>query len=169
MDLLQIILRLIHVVGGIFWVGAMVFVSFFLGPAITDVGPDGGKVMAAIEKRNFMTIMPLVALLTILSGLWLFMRASTGSGEFMRSGAGMAYSLGALCAIVAFIIGMTITRPSMMKVTQLAPAIAAAPESERPAMMAKLQALRARGSKWARIIGVLLLLAATAMAVGRYV
>ena len=52
MELLLLVLRLVHVVGGILWVGFAVFVPFYLAPAIAEVGPDGGKVMAALQRRS---------------------------------------------------------------------------------------------------------------------
>ncbi len=63
MDWLMVVLRLVHVVGGVLWVGMMAFTVVFLAPAIADVGPDGGKVMAALQRRRVMTVMPIIALL----------------------------------------------------------------------------------------------------------
>src|ERR687891_465683 len=47
-----ILLRLVHVVFGALWVGMVVFTTFFLAPAVQDTGPDGGKVMAALQRRG---------------------------------------------------------------------------------------------------------------------
>ena len=70
--------RIIHVLGGVIWVGSMFFVSVFLIPAMTEAGPDAAKVSAALNRRNWMVVVPVIALLTILSGLWLYWRASSG-------------------------------------------------------------------------------------------
>jgi len=51
------------------------------------------------------------------------------------------------------------TRPAMMKAEQLS----------REGNMAEAQAYRDRGARWGKIIGFLLLGAATMMAIGRYV
>jgi hypothetical protein len=170
MDATLIAFRLVHVLSGVFWVGAMVFLAAFLVPSVNDVGPDGGKVIAALSKRRFMNIMPVIAGLTILSGLWLYWRASTGfSTDYMKSGPGHAYALGALCAITAFIIGMTVTRPAMLKALQLGQAAATAEPGEREKILATAKAIRERGAKAGNIIALLLLIAAAAMAVGRYV
>ena len=48
MNWLQIILRFVHIGAGATWVGMMTFATFFLAPALGDVGPEGGKVMAAL-------------------------------------------------------------------------------------------------------------------------
>ncbi len=74
MNWLMIVLRLIHVGGGAMWVGMMAFMTFYLTPALAEAGPDGAKVMAALQKQRIMVVMPIIALLTIGSGLWLMMR-----------------------------------------------------------------------------------------------
>ena len=102
MDYGLLLARIIHVLTGVFWVGAMVFVSGFLIPSLAEVGPDAGKVMAALQRRKFMVIVPVVATFTILSGIWLYWRASSGfQMEYMKSGPGHAYAFGAIFAISA--------------------------------------------------------------------
>src|SRR6266480_6244219 len=97
MNWLMLVLRLIHIGGGAVWVGMMVFMVFFLTPAIAEAGPaEGGKLMAALQRRRIMVIMPVIALLTIGSGLWLMQRVYVG----------VALNLGATAAIVAFLIGV---------------------------------------------------------------
>ena len=161
--------RIIHVVGGVIWVGSMFFVSTFLIPSLTEAGPDAGKVMAALNRRNFMIVIPVIALLTILSGLWLYWRVSAGyDPAYMRSGPGQAYGLGATMAIIAFIIGMTVTRPAMVKSGKLMASAATASPAEREAMMVQAQAARARGARWGKVIVFLLIGAATLMSLGRY-
>lgn len=162
--------RIIHVLTGVFWVGAMAFVSAFLIPSLAEAGPDAGKVMAALQRRKFMIVMPVVGVLTMLSGIWLYWRASSGfQVDYMKSGPGHAYAFGALFAIAAFVVGMTYTRPAMMKATELGQAAANASEADRPAIMAQVQALRVRGARGGRLVAWLLALAALTMAVGRYV
>ena len=170
MDAGMITARLIHVVGGALWVGAMVFVTAFLAPAIRDAGPDGAKVMGGIARRRFMQIVPAVAILTLLSGIYLYWRVSAGFDyNYLKSGPGHAYAMGGILAIVAFVIGLTITRPAMMKSMSLAQSAASASPEERDAMMAQAQALRARSAKAGVIVAWLLVMAVIAMAVGRYV
>ena len=170
MDATMILLRIVHVVGGVFWVGAMLFVSLFLMPAVTDAGPDGGKVMAGIQRRRFMTIVPIIAITVMLAGIVLYWKASAGfSIEYMRSGAGHSYAFGGIAAILGFIIGMTVTRPSMMKVTQLSQGLQNAEPSERERLMADIQRLRNRANTGSKYITALLLISALTMAIGRYV
>lgn len=169
MDTSMVVGRLIHILAGVFWVGTMVFVTTFLIPAIRDTGPDGGKVMAALTRRRFMQVMPVIAILTILSGLHLLGKVSNGfQVEYLKSGPGHAYGVGGGLAILAFIIGIAVTRPAMMKAVKLAESAASASEDERPVILAKAQASRARGARAGIVVAWLLVLATVAMAVGRY-
>jgi len=43
----MLVLRFSHLFFGALWVGMMAFQTFFLMPALAEVGPDSGKFMAA--------------------------------------------------------------------------------------------------------------------------
>jgi uncharacterized membrane protein len=155
MNWLMLVLRLIHVGGGAMWVGMMAFMVFFLTPAIAEAGPEGGKLMAALQRRRIMVVMPVIALLTIGSGLWLMMRAYGGPGNMAGSRMGIALNVGATAAILSFLIGIIFMRPLMMR------AMTATDPAEA-------QRLRARGAMLGRLVARLLMLALGAMAVARY-
>jgi len=156
MDWLMIVLRLIHVGGGAMWVGMMAFMTFYLTPALAEAGPqESGKVMAALQKQRIMIVMPVIALLTIGSGLWMMMRLYGGPGNIAASRMGMALNLGAMAAILAFLIGIIFMRPLMMR------AMTATDPAEA-------QKLRARGAMLGRVVARLLMFALAAMAVARY-
>jgi hypothetical protein len=170
MDPLVLVLRFVHVVFGALWVGMMTFGTFFLMPAVQEVGPDGGKVMAAIQRRGLMTFMPILAIGTLISGIWLYLRASAGmAAEFGRSPTGMAFGLGGLAALVAFILGVAVLRPMMMKAMALGQTAAAAPTpADRERVMGEAARLRVRSANVSRLTAYLLFFAVTAMAVARY-
>jgi uncharacterized membrane protein len=165
-----VILRLLHVVLGAFWVGTFIFVALFLSPSVAEAGPDGSRVMAGVQRRGFMQIMPLVGLVTMLTGLWFYWRDSGGfTPAWSRTPMGMAYSAGALAAVVAFTIGLTITRPTTIRIGELAGRVSqTADPTERDALLAQLGALRKRSSIGSRLVALLLTLATAFMAVARY-
>jgi uncharacterized membrane protein len=169
-DPLVIVLRLIHVVAGAIWVGMVVFSTFFMLPAIQEVGPDGGKVMAAVQRRGLMTVLPILALAALISGVWLYIRDAAGMhAEFARSPVGMAYGLGGLAAIVAYALGVAVMRPSMLKTMALGQSLSATTSAEeRQSVMAEMQRLRGRATASGRATAYLLLFAVAAMAVARY-
>jgi uncharacterized membrane protein len=170
MDLLLIFMRLLHVLLGVFWAGTAFFNAFFLMPAMRDAGPDGAKVGAALLRRGMLNALPIAAVLTIVSGLWLYYRVSIAfQPAYMGSGPGMAYGIGAVAAILALAIGLTLVRPTMTKVATLAPLVATAPANERETKAAQLQALRSRAATLNLVVTVLVAVAAITMAIGRYV
>jgi hypothetical protein len=169
-DPLVIVLRFVHVVFGALWVGMVFFSTFYLLPAVEEVGPDGGKVMAAIQRRGLLTVMPLLAIGALVSGVWLYIRAAAGMpAEFGRSPVGLAFGLGGLAGVVAWILGMTVMRPSMMKAMALGRSLGpSAGAEERQHVMGEVQRLRGRAAAAGQATAYLLLFAVTAMAVARY-
>lgn len=158
--MLLIILRLVHIVLGALWIGFAAFGPMFLMPAIQDAGPDGGKVMQGLMKRGLMTVMPILAIATLVSGFWLYWIVSHGmDAAYMRSRMGMALGTGGTLATVAFLLGITIVRPSMMKSAQL---------MQSGGDKAEAQRLRERAATMNRVVAMLLILAVSAMAVARY-
>lgn len=161
MGVLLLTMRVLHIVLGVFWAGTLIFNAIFLVPAIRDAGPEGAKVVAGLMRRRFLDVMPAVAALAIASGLWLYWFDSAGfQPSFMRSSMGRTLGIGAAAAIAAFVLGVGILRPAMLKAAAL---------SQNPAQLPAAQALRMRAAAVGRIIAVLLAVAAAAMAMARYV
>lgn len=170
MNLLLLVMRLLHIGLGAFWVGTMIFVTAFLFPAVRDAGPDGAKVVAGLARRGFLVVMPVVAGLTILSGLWLYWRVSGGfQPAFMHSRMGITVGFGAAAAIAAYVIGVAVVRPAMTQATALGESAARASAAERDAQLAAAQGLRVRAAAAGQVVAVLLVLAVAAMALARYI
>src|SRR5947208_12516610 len=92
--------------------------TFFLMPALAEVGPDSGKLMAALMRRRIPVILPIVALITLVSGFWLFQRLSGGApAGLMRTPIGLAFGSGGLAALLAFLLGVVVMRRAMMRST----------------------------------------------------
>ena len=63
------VLRLIHILGGVFWVGGVLTMAFFVGPAVGAVGEAGQKFMAQfVSKSRFPQRTTAEAIRTILAG-----------------------------------------------------------------------------------------------------
>ncbi|MGH7676688.1 MAG: hypothetical protein ACREMV_15595 [Gemmatimonadales bacterium] len=169
--LLMIALRLVHVVLGVFWAGTLIFVATFLNPAVRAAGPEGGRVMLRLQERGFMTVMPVVAALTILSGLALYWRISGGlQGVWVGSRMGIAFAAGGVASIVAFVIGVFVMRPAALRVAVLVAGLEQVAEGPaRQARQAEIQALRLRNAAATRWVAGLLGIAVVTMAVARYV
>ena len=171
MDVTVILLRLVHVLCGVFWAGALMFVVLFLEPSIRASGPEGAKVMRALIQRKYLNVIPIIGALTILSGLWLMWIFSGGfAAAWFKSGAGLVLTLGSVAAFVAFMIGVHVLRPTVLRIGPLAQAAAEAPPgAEKDAKLGQVQALRRRALMSGRWVGSLLAVAVVAMGIARYV
>ena len=166
----MVALRFIHVVFGALWVGMAVYTAVFLMPAIQEAGPNGGKVMMALQRRGILTVLPVLAVGTLVSGLWLYWRVSGGlTAGFLISGPGLAFGSGGLASIVAYGLGITTMRPAMLRVAALMQGLGSvSSEPDRQVRMADIQRLRGRAALTGRLVAGLLILAVSAMAVARY-
>jgi len=165
-----IFLRLVHIVIGVFWVGAVVFIAFLLFPAIRESGPAGGAVMQRLMARGVNLWLMAAAILTVLSGLALYWHDSAGfsSSEWLGSGPGRTFGLGAVLAFIGVGIGMGVNSRAAKQLGELTARIQAAGRPPTPDETAAIQRLQDRLGKGAVAAGVLLLLAAAAMATARY-
>lgn len=165
-----IVLRLLHVVGGVVWVGGVVLMHFVLLPSVTQAGPAAGPVMAAIPQQRLFRWLPAIAVITMLAGLRLLWVTSAGFAKaYFLTWPGHTYSVGALLAIVGFMIAMLVGRPSAMRAGQLVGQMAGvSDEAERARLQAEVGRLRARAGRFGALSIVLLLTATAAMAVARY-
>ena len=167
--MLTIVLRFAHVFFGALWVGMMTFQVFFLTPTLTEMGPDAGKVMAGMMKRRIPVIVPIFALIAIISGMWLFQRMSGGNmAALMATPMGQGFAWGGAISLLAFLIGVAVMRPMMMKSMKLMAEITSAPPPQRSGMQAEIQKLRARATVLGNVVTVMLLLTLGLMAVARY-
>ena len=168
---MYLLARITHVVLGTFWVGTVVFTAFFLMPSVAEAGPDGAKVMAGLMRRKFMNVVPIVAIVNVISGLWLFWRMTSG---FDRTLSGtpnaMVFGTGGIIAIVALHIGLLSMRRNVLRAGALAAKAGALPDgAEKAALMAEAMARRKRAMKAGPIVAVMLLVTTALMAIGHYV
>jgi uncharacterized membrane protein len=165
-----IILRLLHIVLGVFWVGAVAFIAFLLFPAVRESGPGGGTLMQRLMARRLNLWLMAAAILTVLSGLALYWHDSAGfsSHVWLASGPGRTFGLGAVLAFVGIGVGMGVNSRAARQLGGLTAGIQAAGRPPTPDETAAIQRLQNRLAKGAVIAAVLLLLATAAMAAARY-
>jgi uncharacterized membrane protein len=165
-----IALRLIHILCGVLWAGGIFTLALFILPAVNASGPEGGKVMRQIAATNhYATVMTTAATLNIIAGLLLYWKDSNGlSMDFIGSPQGIAVTLGATLAIIAYILGLSINRPGVLRMTAIGNEIAAAGGKPTEAQMAELGTLRKRISISTKYMAWLLGITVSAMAIARY-
>lgn len=165
-----LVFRIVHVVIGVFWVGAVVFIAAFLMPSVRAAGPAGGAVMQRLIQARLSLWLMGAALLTIISGFGLYWHDSAGfQSAWLGSGPGRVFGLGGVFALAAVVVGMTVNSPAARRLGEVSGRVQASGRPPAPDDLAAIQALQgrlARGTIWA---AVLLGLATLAMAVARYV
>lgn len=170
MDIYLILLRIIHIFGGIFWVGATVINSVFLVPALRSSGPEGQKFMQSLMvHQRFPIAIAVSAWLTILAGVLLYWRDSGGLQiSWITSSVGLGFTVGALAALVGFVLGALVLGPTARQLGELNGRFHASGEPPTAGQRAEITRLNARMGKAGGINMILLMVALLAMATARY-
>jgi len=168
---MMIVLRVVHILLGVFWAGGAFFAAMFLVPSVRAAGPAGGPVMKQLmEVRKFPIYAMVFGLLTVISGLWMYFQDnSISGGVFAKSHAGMTYGLGAITAILTLVVGATIMGPTSGKMSKLMGQIATQGGPPTPEQQGMIKQLQERLGLGARLASGLLLITVITMAIGRYV
>jgi hypothetical protein len=165
------LLRVVHIVAGAFWVGAVTLLAFVVLPAVMALGPAGGSFMEQVTRvRKLPVILNLVIVLNILSGVALYWRDSGGfSAAWIRTGTGMTFGLGGILGIAVAILGAAVNAPAGIRLGALAGEIRASGGPPTAAQQAEVARLQNRLKNAAVVAAVVLLVATALMAVARYV
>jgi hypothetical protein len=168
---LTLVLRFIHIVGGVFWVGAVFLQVGFIFPTIQETGATGGRFMQELMRRRRLPVyMNAAAGLTMLSGIIMYARmAAMTNGAWAETRAGMTFGIGGLATIVAAIIGGAVVGRGAKRLAAIGGSVQASggpPSAEQSAEITSIQ-----GRMWGamRVVAALLLFAVTSMAIARYV
>jgi uncharacterized membrane protein len=166
-----LVLRLVHIIFGIIWVGGGVFVAFFLIPALATNRQVMPQVMEGLQRRGAFILIPTAGLVTILAGVRLLWIDSVGfSDSYMQTGPGRAFSIGGTAAIIALLFQVFVARPAGIRLGAIAAQLAASPPpNERDRLSAEAERLRRRNAIGTLAAVVFGLVAASAMAIARYV
>ena len=163
-------LRLVHIVCGVFWAGTALFTVLWLEPSVRAAGPAGGQVMQRLVERRYALAMPVTALLTVISGIALFLRLAAGDVRgLLHSSVGASFALGGSAAIISFFIGVLVIGPAgMQSIRAMGEAAQASDEAARQRHLATAGALRDRMAIAARTAASLVTVALVMMSVARY-
>ena len=169
MDLYLIVLRIFHIVAGVFWAGGAFALVGFISPAATQAGPAGGKFMQRLTlgTRWIMTV-SAAAGVSVLTGVLLYWRASGGlRPEWITTGTGIAFTVGGLAALIALFVGVQVAGNSR-KLAELGQRIEAAGGPPSPQDASQLAALQARLQTLGTVTATLLVITLLTMASARY-
>lgn len=160
------LLRIIHIVGGVFWVGGALIMTFFIVPTIGATSEAGQKFVAHLMNNlKFSNRMSAAAGSTVLAGAILYWIDSQGlTSPWMKSGAGIGFTIGAVFALIGLVTGMLMGR-STKAMAGLGGKMQGQPSPEQ---LSQMQAIRKQQATYSTITAVALILAVIFMAIARY-
>jgi len=161
------ILRLIHIVCGVFWVGADLVYFGFIEPTARKLGPESAKFMEFLMARKKLPVaISWTSRLTVLSGALLFLRDSDMfRSAWITSTIGIGFGIGAVLGVAAMSLGEFVLDPTAKRMGMVGASIQGAPTPEQAA---ELNMLGARMTKVGLVETVLSVLALAMMATARY-
>jgi hypothetical protein len=168
MDTYMVVLRIIHILAGVFWVGAALTVILFIQPTAREVGPAAVPFMSHLAGKRLIDLVLAAGGLTVLAGLLMYWRVSGGlDPDWIGSATGITLTVGALCGIAALAIGGSVIRPGIVATSAIGREVAASGGPPTPEQAARLQAIQHRAHAAGRVIVPLLIVAVVAMAAAR--
>ena len=170
MDWTMIVLRILHILGGVYWAGTAFLLVTAIEPTIRDLGPEGGKFLQRLaDKGKISSRSSAAAGITVLAGLLMYWRVS---GEFsaawMVSGRGLALTIGAVFGLAAFGVGFGVTGQATRKMGDLGKLMQASGKPPTPEQLAQVKQLQERISAGGRATAIFLVITIVGMASAQY-
>ena len=168
MDVLQILLRVIHIGASIIWVGSSLFLHLFVEPTLHALGPQGGPFMKhMVEKRRLPVVIAGSGVITVVVGVWLYWRYTSGfDPDLVTSDSGLGFLIGGIAAVVALVIGVVVVRPRVVRMGPLTAAMASGQPTQQ--QVQEMGAIQGRLRRISTMNLLLLAIAVIAMASARY-
>ncbi|GJM41091.1 MAG: hypothetical protein DHS20C20_13730 [Ardenticatenaceae bacterium] len=159
------LIRFIHIISAIYWVGTTLFLVLFIEPTVRKLGPDGGKFMQRlVGHTRFSLSMTAAGLTTIVAGILLYGPVTGGWSTDIIFGARLPLTLGAMAGIASGVVGSAVQGRASGKLMVLGKAIAqqgAPPSADQSAEMGRLQSTLRQGSYWTAALMVLAVIGMT--------
>jgi hypothetical protein len=168
----MIVFRALHIVASIAWGGAVFLFVVYVQPSAASIAPAGAPFMRELLARRRMVdgILALAATTIVAGGFlyWHDVDVAGSFGDWIESSVGGWLTVGAVSAITAFLIGLTVTRPNVQRMLALGARIAEGGGQPTPEQAGELAATQGRLKLAARVSLGLVAFAGFAMATARY-
>jgi uncharacterized membrane protein len=170
MGILLVVLRFVHIFGGVFWAGSTFVMYQYVQPSVTATQPESNKFMQYLMgSSGYVMATSIAPGLTVLAGLLLYWIDSSGLQlSWITTPVGLGFTVGSIAGLAAMILGAAVARPTAGKMAELGKAMQTAgkpPSPEQVAQMKKYQETMTSISLW---VAVLLVVTVTFMAIARY-
>jgi len=166
MNYYVVLLRILHIGAGVYWVGSTLLLTFIITPALKETEESGQKfVDYLIKKKRFGTESAGAGGMAGVAGLLLYWRDSGGlTSAWITSSVGIGFGVGAVLGLIAFVFGI-LTDRKLKAMAELREQIQDTASEEQKT---QLQLLGKQQSIYLYICTVTLVLALWIMASARY-
>ena len=168
----MIVFRIVHILAGVLWVGGLGLFVLYLQPAAKSLGPAAGPfVMELVVKRKLPNYLLALGAFTIVAGGFLYWhdwQAAGSLGDWLDLTVGKVLTVGALAALVGWLMGLLLVKPTVQRMMRLAGQLASAGGPPSPEQAAELQGLQLRARQLSITVLALLVFSVLAMSTARY-
>jgi uncharacterized membrane protein len=167
----MLVFRFLHILAGTAWAGSVYMLVVFVQPSAAAIGPASAPFMRELlGRRRLIRALLGLAATTITAGAFLYWHdwQAVGSfGDWIGTGFGLGLTIGAIAAILAFLIGLFGTRPNVDRLLELAGRAAESGSPPPDDLAGQIAALQTRLRALARTTLALIAIAVLAMATAR--
>ncbi len=155
-----VILRVIHIGSGMFWVGGFYTFFLFVQPAAVAIGADATRfTFQLLHHRRFAVVLLSAAITTVIAGIWLLVITSSGlNPDVLFSTSRIGFTLGGVVAILTLGVGGLYVFPRTRIVERTIGGLLAEkrpPTPDEQALLAKT-GRETRAAGWLVLIGLAL-------------
>ncbi len=166
MNTVMIVLRIIHIFCGVFWIGFAITNFFYLQPAIKATGADGQSVIRYLgSKTKMMSTVYWAATLTLISGLGMFHPIVA----LMNTGYGMAISIGAMAGTIAWVLVIFVVRNIINQTQKLGMTIGSQEGPPSQDQLTQVETLGLRLNLFGKVVIGFMVISLLGMSVAQYV
>jgi uncharacterized membrane protein len=154
----MVILRVIHIGSGMFWVGGVFSFFLFVQPAAVAIGPDTTRfTYQLLHHRRFSVALLSSGVVTVLAGIWLLIITSNGlNPDVLFSTSRLGFTIGGVVAILTLSLGGLYVFPRTVTVERTIGGMLAdkrPPTPEEQATLARV-GREARAAGWVVLVGL---------------
>jgi uncharacterized membrane protein len=169
MNLLIIILRILHIIGGVSWAGGAIHYFLFIGATAKATASESQTFMGYLmEQRQWTKFMSAMSLLTVLAGGALYYRLGSVNWDWVASGSGIGFTIGALTGILLFAAGHLLIAPRINIMGKISREIQANGGSAYAQQAARLNRIQDEMEIIGKVDFVLMMVALLTMSTARY-
>lgn len=167
-DLLLVLLRVLHIVGAVFWAGGTFLLAGF-HEYVLDPGDPERTIQRMAEYDRMSTVVGASGMIAVLAGLGLYWIVSGGLARtWITSPYGLTITVGALAGLASVAVAFPTVARTNDRATELYETVSEQ-EGLTAEQAATVEQLHGRLRTGERLVALLLLVAVTAMGVAQYV